>query len=164
MSYQNNTNLAYDLSLFDRSNRESREKSAPKPNIKLKEAPSVSKSGSKLKVAMAAVTVFAALCAVNYSNTKVDDVSRLYEQQQAEFQSALDDNALLQNKLESMVNTSYIEKYAEETLGMTKVSPSQKKYINVNTEELVKVEQEENLGFIGSVKSWWDGVLEYIGF
>ena len=164
MSYQNNTNLAYDLSLFDRSNRERHEKSAQKPAIKLKEAPSVSKSGSKLKVAMAAITVFAAMCAVNYSNAKVDDISRLYEQQQAEFQNVLDDNAILQNKLESMVNTSYIEKYAEDTLGMSKVSPSQKKYISVNTEGLVKIDREDDLGFIGSVKSWWDGVLEYIGF
>ncbi|MCH5204269.1 MAG: hypothetical protein J1F03_05940 [Oscillospiraceae bacterium] len=164
MSYQHNSNLAYDLSLFDRSNRDIREKRAEKPNIKLKEAPSVSKSGSKLKVGAAAVMVFAALCAVNYSNTKKDDISRLYEEQQQELQNALDDNALLQNKLEAMVNTSYIEKYAEETLGMTKVSPSQKKYISVNTENLVKIEQEEDLGFIGRIKSWWDEVLEYIGF
>lgn len=164
MSYQNNSNLAYDLSLFDKSNRENREKQAAKPNIRLKEAPSVSKSGSKFKAAMAAVVVFAALCAVNYSNTKKDDVARLYEKQQAELQNALDDNALLQNKLETMVNTSYIEKYAEETLGMTKVSPSQKKYISVNTENLVKIEQEEDLGFIGGIKSWWNSVLEYIGF
>lgn len=164
MSYQNNSNLAYDLSLFDRSNKENRENHAEKTKIRLKERPSVSKSGSKLKAGLAAVTVLAALCAVNYSNARRDDISRLYEAQQKELQNALDDNALLQNRLETMVNTSYIEKYAEETLGMTKVSPSQKKYISVNTENLVKIEQEEDLGFIGSVKSWWDGVLEYIGF
>ena len=164
MSYQNNSNLAYDLSLFDRSNRENREKREEKPKIKITETPSVSKGGSKLKLALAAVVVFGALCAVNYSNTRVDDLSVLIEDQQTELQNALDDNALLQNKLDSMVNTSYIEKYAEETLGMTKVSPSQKKYISINTENLVNVEKEEDLGFIGSIKSWWDGVLEYIGF
>lgn len=161
MSYQHNTNLAYDLSLFDRTTEKKHEQ---KPNIKLKAAPSVSKSGSKFKVAMAAITIFAALCAVNYSNARVDDITRLYEQQQADYRDELDTNAVLQNKLEAMVNTSYIEKYAEETLGMTKVSPSQKKYISVNTENLVKIEQEEDLGFIGGIKSWWDSVLEYIGF
>ena len=160
MSYQHETNLAYDLSLFERKTGEKREQ---KPSIRLKEAPSVSKSGSKFKAALAAVTVFAALCAVNYSNAKVDDITRLYEQQQADLQDELDTNALLQNKLETMVNTSYIEKYAEETLGMSKVSPSQKKYISANTENLVKVEQEEDLGFIGGIKSWWESVLEYIG-
>ncbi len=164
MSYHNDSNLAYDLSLFDRSNRENREKREEKPKIKITETPSVSKSGSKFKLAVAAVVVFGALCAVNYSNTKVDDISVLIEDQQAELQNALDDNALLQNKLDSMVNSSYIEKYAEENLGMTKVSPSQKKYISINTENLVNVEKEEDLGFIGSIKSWWDGVLEYIGF
>ncbi len=164
MSYHNDTNLAYDLSLFDRSNRENREKREEKPRIKISETLSVSKSGSKLKLALAAVVVFGALCAVNYSNTRVDDLSMQIEKQQTELQDALDDNALLQNKLDTMVNTSYIEKYAEETLGMTKVSPSQKKYISINTENLVNVEKEEDLGFIGSIKSWWDGVLEYIGF
>lgn len=166
MSYQNNTNLAYNLSLFDTSNKENREKREleVKSKITLSEAPSVSKSGSKLKVAAAAVLVFSALCAVNYSNTKMDDVSLLVEEQQQILQNAIDDNELLQSKLDSKVNTSYIEKYAEETLGMTKVSPSQKKYISVNTENLVTVEQEDNLGFIGGIKSWWNGVLEYIGF
>ncbi len=164
MSYHNDTNLAYDLSLFDRSKRENREKREEKPKIRITETPSVSKSGSKLKLALAAVVVFGALCAVNYSNTRVDDLSMQIEKQQTELQNALDDNALLQNKLDSMVNSSYIEKYAEETLGMTKVSPSQKKYISINTEHLVNVEKEEDLGFIGSIKSWWDGVLEYIGF
>ncbi len=164
MSYHNNSNLAYDLSLFDRSNRENREKREANPKLRLSEAPSVSKSGSKFKVVAAAVVVLAALCAVNYSNTKMDEMALMIEDQQDELQNALDDNTLLQNKLESTVNTSYIEKYAEETLGMTKVSPSQKKYISVNTENLVKVEQEEDLGFIGRIKSWWDGVLEYIGF
>lgn len=164
MSYHNETNLAYDLSLFDRSKRENREKREEKPRIKISETPSVSKSGSKVKLALAAVVVFGALCAVNYSNTRVDDLSMQIEKQQTELQDALDDNALLQNKLDTMVNASYIEQYAEETLGMTKVSPSQKKYISINTENLVNVEKEEDLGFIGSIKSWWDGVLEYIGF
>lgn len=164
MAYQNNTNLAYDLSLFDKSNRENREKREVKPKLKLSEVPSVSKSGSKLKLAAAAILVFSAFCAVNYSNTQKDDVTLRVEQQQAVLQNAIDDNALLQSKLDSKVNTAYIEKYAEETLGMTKVSPSQKKYISVNTESLVQVEQEENLGFIGAIKSWWNGVMEYIGF
>lgn len=164
MGYQTNSNLAYDLSLFDRSGKENREKRETKPKLSLSEAPSVSKSGSKAKAAAAAILVFAALCAVNYSNTKKDDVALLVENQQKELQDALDDNELLQSKLDSKVNTSYIEKYAVETLGMTKVSPSQKKYISVNTEDLVKVEPEEDMGFVGRIKSWWDGVLEYIGF
>lgn len=164
MSYHNNSNLAYDLSLFDRSSREKNEKHAEKPKLRISEAPSVSKSGSMFKVAAAALVIFGALCAVNYSNTMVDDAALRIENQQNELQDALDDNELLQNKLDAMVNTSYIEQYAEEKLGMTKVSPSQKKYISVNTENLVQIEQEESLGFIGGLKSWWEEVLEYIGF
>ncbi len=166
MSYHNNTNLAYDLSLFDRASREKErnEKRAQNPKIRMTAAPSVSRSGSMFKVAVTALVIFGALCAVNYSNTMVDDAALKIENQQEELRDALDDNELLQNRLDTMVNTSYIEQYAEETLGMTKVSPSQKEYISVNTEKLVQVEKQESLGFIDGLKSWWEEVLEYIGF
>lgn len=158
-----NTNLAYDLSRFDKSEREQREKEAPKSKMHLAPAFSVSKSGSKFKVVAVAILFFAAFFAVNCSNTRRDDSARLVEQQQTELQSALDYNALLKSQLDSKVNTAYIEKFASEQLGMVKVSASQKKYINVNTESLVEVGGEDSGGMVDSVKSWFDGIVEYIG-
>ena len=61
------------------------------------------------------------------------------------------------------MNTAYIEKYAEETLGMTKVSASRKEYMSVNTESLVEVGGEDSGGVVGSVQTWFDGFMEYIG-
>ena len=46
---------------------------------------------------------------------------------------------------------------------MVKVSASQKKYISVNTESLVEVGAEDSGGVVDSVKSWFDGFVEYIG-
>ena len=126
-------------------------------------AVSVSKSGSKLKVAAAALVLFGAFCAVNCSNTRKDDSLRLVEQQQTELKNALNDNSLLKSKLDGKVNTAYIEKYATEKLGMVKVSASQKQYISVNTESLVEVGGEDNGGVVDSVKSWFGGIVEYIG-
>lgn len=167
MAYTNipidNTNLAYDLSRFDRSEREQREKEAPKSKMHLAPVHSVSKSGSKLKVVAVALLFLGAFTAVNCSNTRKDDAARLVEQQQAVLQSALDDNALLKSRLDSKVNTAYIEKYAAEKLGMVKVSASQKKYISVNTESLVEIGANEGGGMVDSVKTWFDGFVEYIG-
>lgn len=158
-----NTNLAYDLSRFEKTEREQRAEEAPKSRMHLVPAVSVSKSGSKLKVAAAALVLFGAFCAVNCSNTRKDDSLRLVEQQQTELKNALNDNSLLKSKLDGKVNTAYIEKYATEKLGMVKVSASQKQYISVNTESLVEVGGEDNGGVVDSVKSWFGGIVEYIG-
>ena len=76
---------------------------------------------------------------------------------------AQDDNALLRSKLDAKANISYIEEYASEKLGMTKITSAQKEYISIN-ENLIEVEQDETEGFIGSVRKWFSHTLEYMGF
>ncbi|MCH5206033.1 MAG: hypothetical protein J1F09_03710 [Oscillospiraceae bacterium] len=167
-AYQiDNTNLAYDLSRFDTTERDRREKQRKEEEqaqkIQMAPAVSVSKSGSKAKIVLAVTMVFIAFFFVNYYNTKKDDVSRMVTQQEALLAAAKDDNALLQSKLDSKANIGYIEEYATEKLGMTKVTSSQKKYISVNTESLIEVENDDSAGFLGAVKRWFSSVLEYIG-
>lgn len=168
MNYYDNTNLAYDLSRFDMSGREQRKKQRKKDEEarKIRMAPqlSVSKSGSKLLIFATAVVIFAALFAVNYYNTKNDDAARMVAEQRSILAEAQDDNALLQSKLDSKVNIGFIEKYATETLGMTKVGAHQKKYISVNTESLIETVPDESTGFLGSIKKGFGDFLEYIGF
>lgn len=167
MNY-NNTNLAYDLSKFDMSGREQREEQRKKDEEarKIRMAPhlSVSKSGSKLLVFVFAAAAFFALFMVNYYNAKNDDAARQVSKQQALLDAAKEDNALLQSKLDSKVNIGYIEKYATETLGMTKVGSQQKRYISVNTESLIETAPDESTGFLGSIKKGFEDFLEYIGF
>jgi len=163
-----NTNLAYDLSRFDTSERERNEKrrraEAEARKIRLAPANKVSTSGSKLKIVMASMMLFAALFAVNYFNTKKDDAARMVAQQEELLTAAQDDNALLQSKLDSKANIGYIEQYASEKLGMTKVAASQKKYINVNTEDLIEIDNDDSEGLLGTIKRGFSAFLEYIGF
>lgn len=163
-----NTNLAYDLSRFDTSDRERREKQrrADEEARKIRMAPanSVSRSGSRIKLVFASLMIFAALFAVNYYKTKLDDITRQVTEQEEQLTAARDDNALLQSKLDSMANIGYIEKYATETLGMSKVAASQKKYISVNTEDLIEVSGDDSDGLFGTVSRWVSAFLEYIGF
>ena len=162
-----NTNLAYDLSRFDVSEREQRRererKENAKSNITLAPQNSVSKSGSKLKLVAVVAVFFAALLMINYFNAKSDDVARMVSDQESVLSSAKADNVLLQNKLDAVANIGYIEQYAAENLGMTKITSSQKKYLNINTEDLIEIEKDDSNGFIGTITKWFDEVLEYLG-
>ena len=168
VAHRDNTNLAYDLSRFDSTAREQRERERAeeeKQRRQIRIAPhSVSKTGSIFKIFSVTVVLFAALCAVNWSSTTKDDMARKVTQQQALLDNAKDDNALLQSKLDSKVNISYIEQYATDELGMEKVSSAQKKYISVNTESLIEVDEDESEGFFGSIKKWFSDTLEFLGF
>ncbi len=173
MAYYYNTNLAYadeeadyDLSRFDTSLRDRRKKQqeqAKAKEIKMAPAASVSKSGSIVKIVLAVAALFAALCGVNYFNTQKYDASRKVAEQRELLAAAQDDNELLRSKLDQKANISYIEQYASEKLGMTKITSSQKKYISIN-ENLIEVERDETEGFIGTVRKWFSNILEYMGF
>lgn len=161
-----NTNLAYDLSRFDTTQRERRAKERQESDavkIHMNQRASVSKSGSKLQLVCVVAVFFAALFAVTYFNVKNDDVMRSVALQEETLASVKDDNALLQSRLDAVANIGYIEKYATENLGMSKVSPTQKKYMSINTENLIEVDSDDSTGFIGSVKRWFNSVMEYIG-
>lgn len=168
--YIDNTNLAYDLSRFDNSDRDrerrekQRQKEAEARKIRMAPAASLSKSGVKMKAFAVIAVLFAAFFAVNFYNTKKDDTRRLVAEQQEVLNAAMDDNALLQSKLDAKVNIGYIEQYAKETLKMSKVGSAQKKYISVNTESLIEVDADDSEGFLGSVKKGFKSFLEYIGF
>lgn len=161
-----NTNLAYDLSLFDTEEeirRPQRVTAKAAAGIR-KAAQSVSKSGSKLKLLAVSACIFAALCALNFYSTKKDDMARMVADQQSAYESALDDNALLKSRLEAKASIGYIEKYATEKLGMQKVTGAQKKYISANTEALIEVEEDDSGGLFGAMRRWFGDLLEYIGF
>ena len=164
-----NTNLAYDLSHFDDSLSERRQRAqqheqrAQQPRPKIFKH-SVSKTGSVFKIAVCTLAIFAALCSTNYFSTRRDDMARMVAAKSEELSNAQDNNALLQSKLDTKVNISYIEQYATQELGMQKVSASQKKYVSVNTESLVQVSDDGSGGFFGSIRRLFSDLMEYIGF
>ena len=163
-----NTNLAYDLSRFDTTERDRREKQRRAEEkaraIYLAPANRASTSGSKFKIIVFSLIMFAALYAVNYYDTQKDDAVRMVAEQEELRNAARDDNELLQSKLDSKVNIGYIEQYASEKLGMTKVAASQKKYISVTTEDLIEIDNDDSEGLLGSIKRGFSAFLEYIGF
>ncbi len=162
-----NTNLAYDLSRFDVSEQEKHnarreEQEKAKQEIRMNSR-SVSRSGSRVKVILAAGAVFAALCIVNIQNTAAGDWSRKVTEQQELLAAAQEENSLLQSRLDSKVNIGYIEEFATAELGMTKVTNSQVQYLSVNTEALIEVEADDDGSLLSGVSSWFGDMMEYIG-
>ena len=140
------SNLAYDLSHFDNTARKEQERQQDRERrareIKMNKH-SVSRSGSRFMIVACAVAVFGALWAVNVQNTKEDDIARMVDDQKKLLAEAQDENSLLQSRLDSKINISYIEEYAANELGMSKVTNSQINYLSVNTEDLIEVSPEE---------------------
>ena len=155
------SNLAYDLSMYDNAARreqereQERERERRARQIKMNKH-SVSRSGSKLKLFAVTAVALGALWAVNVQFTKVDDIARKAEAQE--------ENSLLQSRLDSKANISYIEEYAANELGMAKVTNSQINYLDVNTENLIEVTPENNGSIFSAVADWFGDLLEYIGF
>ncbi|MBE6901710.1 MAG: hypothetical protein E7478_04490 [Ruminococcaceae bacterium] len=163
-----NSNLAYDLSRFDVEEQERQNEHRRKEQEKVKQeirmnSRSVSRSGSRIKLLLGVGLVFAALCAVNFQLTTSDDWARKVTDQQAALTAAQEENSLLQSRLESKVNISYIEEYATTQLGMAKVTNSQIQYLSVNTEDLIEVEPDGGDSLFDGVSRWFGDMLEYIG-
>lgn len=161
------SNLAYDLSHFDNTARREQERQQDRErraNAIQMNKHSVSRSGSKFGIVVCAIAAFGALWAVNVQNTKVDDIARMVDDQKTLLAEAQDENSLLQSRLDSKVNIGYIEEYAGDQLGMSKVSNSQINYLSVNTEDLIEVSPEEGGNIFTAIADWFGDLLEYIGF
>ena len=158
------SNLAYDLSMYDNAARreqereQERERERRARQIKMN-MHSVSRSGSKLKLFAVTAVALGALWAVNVQFTKVDDIARKVEDQRALLAEAQEENSLLQSRLDSKANISYIEEYAANELGMAKVTNSQINYLDVNTENLIEVTPENN-GSIFSADALMKGAAD----
>lgn len=159
-----NTNLAYDLSLFDTDERVEKkiQERAAEP-IKMAER-SVAKSGSILKTLVCVVAAASILFAVIYSKASISELSMKISSQESLLQEAETENVRLQAQLDNMVTLSKVEDYAVNVLGLQKISTSQEKYVTVNTESTTKVAENTEGSIFLEISDWFKGVVEYLGF
>lgn len=168
--YMDNTNLAYDydFSHFDeermrRRKQENEDAKAHASRMRMS-VMAVSRRGSVLGIVAVVTVLFLALNVTNYYSTECYDLASRVAQQKEILLDAQEENALLQSKLDTKVNISYIEEYATGRLGMQKVTAAQKSYVSVSTESLVEATEDNSGGFFGSVRRWFSDLMEYIGF
>ena len=169
MMYNDNSNLAYDLSLFEtdedfeRRKAEREKQKQERAKIKVSQKKSIGRNGSAL-AALAAVS-FAAIIAFSllYSKVQISDYTSLISETKSEIELTERENIRLNSVLDSMYTLDNVEKIASQDLGLQKTQSSQISFITLNTEEMTEVAPKDENVFV-SIKNWFNGILEYLGF
>lgn len=131
---------------------------AKKPQITMKRTEA--RSGSVFTIilvsALAAVLLGTVIYSLNRRNTVYNKVSAL----NSELNLAEAENVRLQSELESQMSAKNVEEYAENVLGMQKIDSSQIKYIEIQTDDVVSIPQQ-NEGILAKIKSFFESCVEY---
>ena len=118
------------------------------------------KAGSVFTIILVSVLAAALLGIVIYSFDRRNTVYHKVSALQSELNLAQAENVRLQSELDSKMSAKNVEDYAENVLGMKKIDSSQIKYIEIQTDDVVNIpEQEEGLG--AKIKSFFDSCVEY---
>ena len=164
--YNNNTNLAYDLSLFDvdeeeQKRREQRRKKKEE-TIKITEKKAVGRNGNAFTaltaVACAAIVAFTIL----YGKVQLSDYTTQISEVKTQIEQEEREHLRLETELDSMMTLDNVEKIAAQELGLQKTQNSQITVITLNTEEMTEV-AEENSNIFVSIQNWFQSILEYLG-
>lgn len=119
-----------------------------------------SKAGSIFSIILISALAAALLGTVVYSfnrrNTMYNQVAALSE----ELVRAEAENVRLQTELESKISAKNVEEYAETVLGMKKIDSSQIKYIQIQTNDVVNIPEQDE-GLISKAKKFFDRCVEY---
>lgn len=129
-----------------------------KPDINMSNTET--KSGSVFSIIVVAALAVVMFGAVIYSfdrrNTMYNKVSDLNN----ELNVAEAENVRLQSELDSKMSAKNVEDYAENVLGMQKIDSSQIQYIEIQTDDVVSIpEQDESLA--AKLKRLFDACVEY---
>ena len=164
--YNDNSNLAYDLSLFDvdeELERKKAKKREEKAAIKMTDKKAVSRNGNVfaalVAVSCAAIVAFSIL----YSKVQLSDYTSMISETKTQLEQAERENLRLNAELDSMVTLDNVEQIASEELGLQKTENSQISFVSLNTEEMTEVAEEDSNTFI-SIRNWFNEILEYLGF
>jgi cell division protein FtsL len=165
MLVPNRTSAAYDFALFE-SNEKNNENTEKKIQMRIKDAAaaySASRSGSIFKILLAAVC--AVMLPIYYLSSKVEssELTGFINQAQLELEQAISDNARLQAELDSIVTTSRVDDFAQNELGMQKITTAQSTHISLNTGGTTEI-AEDSGSTATRVSQWFTNVLEYLGF
>ncbi len=169
MYYDPNSNLAYDLSLFDtdeeleRKRKEREKQKQERSKIKITEKKSIGRNGSVAAVVAVVICALGVAFSVLYSKLQISDYTTMISEAKSEMEQLERDNIRLHAELDSMYTLDNVEQAASEELGLQKTQSSQITYITMNTEEMTEV-AEENTNVFVSIQNWFYSILDYLGF
>ena len=119
------------------------------------------RKGSAPKAFLTGTCALLLLAPVVYGQVKVKEVTTDITEANQEYDIVLNEQKRMQSELESKMSITNVEDYAEQVLGLQKLDQSQIEYLQLQTDDIVAIpEQEKNL-FI-KLKDKFQSVLEYL--
>ena len=164
--YNGNSNLAYDLSLFEvdeEYEKKKEQRREEKSHIRMTEKKAVARNGSIFATVVSAVLCIAVAFSILYSKVELAEYTAMISEVKTQLETEQRENDRLNAELDSMVTLDNVESIAATELGLQKTQNSQINFVTLNTEKMTEVAQTDTNIFV-SIKDWFYDVLEYLGF
>ncbi|MBR1529898.1 MAG: hypothetical protein IJ642_11455 [Oscillospiraceae bacterium] len=129
---------------------------SPKPDTE-KKVPAV----TAVKIILGAVVCFALLAAVILSNVQQLQISNEIAAKQKLYNDMQSENVRMQTELAGKASNKNVQEYAENILGMHVLNPSQVEYIQIQTDDVVELPEEEQNLFV-KIKNAFDRFTAYM--
>lgn len=135
------------------------------PKIKHKKMPkpkSVARNKC-IKFLTVGLIAFGIAFAFIYGKVELSRITNEQSELMAQLAQLEENNLSLESELEAKTSLVKVEDYAENELGLIKLDKSQIEYVEIENDAVIEVIEKEDESLLSSIKSWFDGVLEYIG-
>ncbi|MBR1555719.1 MAG: cell division protein FtsL [Oscillospiraceae bacterium] len=116
---------------------------------------------SVVKVILCAIVCFALLAAVILSNVQQLQLTSEITAKQKLYTDMQSENVRMQTELAGKTSNKNVQEYAENVLGMHVLNPSQVEYIQIQTDDVVEIPEEEQNLFV-RIKSAFDSFTAYM--
>lgn len=130
-----------------------------KPNIAMKKI--TPKKGSAPKVFIGAVFSLLLLCCVIYGKVETSMIYKEVAQANKRLEELQSEKNRMQVEIEAEMSLKNVEDYAENVLGLEKLDKSQIEYIQIQTNDIVEIPEEEENIFI-KIKNTFKDFMEYM--
>ena len=123
--------------------------------------PKSEKKLSVVKVILCAIVCFALLAAVILSNVQQLQLTSEITAKQKEYTDLQSENVRMQTELAGKTSNKNVQEYAENVLGMHALTPSQVEYVQIQTDDVVEIPEEDQNLFV-KIKSAFDSFTAYM--
>lgn len=110
---------------------------------------------------LGAAVCFILLGAMLYSNVQQLQLTSEIAAKQKEYNDMQSENVRMQTELAGKASNKNVQEYAENVLGMHVLSPAQVEYIQIQTDDVVELPEEEQ-SLLVKVKTAFDSFTEYM--
>lgn len=153
MYVPNSTSSAYQLDMYVEQKFDKKAELEKKKQLKLKMA--------RRKLALYMAVVFVALFAILFRYVRVYDLHSDVKAQTAKLETIRMENEQKELAIENMTDKTKIQEYAENVLGLKKISSAQTVYLNPVNKNYMQNVADTNKS-AGGIKGFFAGFWEYL--